>query len=68
MTTNTRYTITIELNGQTHVHHASTHAGVAESINTTIGYDAVSRAVVINWLCRKVKSPKYGFITITRCP
>ena len=62
-----RYTISIELNGQTHVSHANTHEDIAKSINATIRYDTVSKVVIINWLCRKVKSPKYGFISITQC-
>jgi hypothetical protein len=59
-----RYTTTITLKGTTHTTFASTHAGIAENINRILGYNAVSKCVVINWLSRKVKSKKYKFIDI----
>ena len=62
-----RYAITITLNGKAHIAHASTHEAVAKSINTALGYDAVSRVVIINWLSRNNKSSKYKFIEVRRC-
>ena len=67
MSTKRLYTVSITLREgrQPVVMTASTHAQVAQLINIVVGWKLVSRAVVVNWLCRKNKSAKYDFISIT---
>ena len=63
-----RYTISITLNGTTHTATATSHHDCGRTINDTLGYPLVSTNVIINWLSRKSKSPKYDFITIQKQP
>jgi len=60
-----RYTITIKRGENVLTFPAKTHAEVADKINDAVGYCMVSRAVVVNWLTRGIKSNKYDFIDIT---
>ena len=43
--------------------YADTHQAIADIIHTSVGYNMVSRTVIINWICRK-KSKKYDWIDI----
>jgi hypothetical protein len=61
-----RYTIHLALTTGDATLHASTHQEVAAKINEAIGYPMVTRAVVINWLCRRKKAAKYGFVSVTK--
>jgi len=67
MSTKRNYTVSITLREgrQPIVLTASTHKQIADVINGAVGWPLVSRAVIVNWLCRKNKSPKYDFISIT---
>ena len=44
--------------------YADTYQAIADVINASVGYNMVSRTVVINWICRKKKSKKYDWIDI----
>ena len=60
-----RYIICIKRNENEEVyHHCCTYQEIADTINTTMGYKIVSKAVVTNWLSRDKKSGKYDFVTI----
>ena len=60
----TRYIICIKRNENEEVYKCCTYQEIADTINTTMGYKIVSKAVVTNWLARDKKSKKYDFITI----
>jgi hypothetical protein len=44
--------------------YADTHQDIADVINSSVGYNMVSRTVIINWICRKKKSKKYDWIDV----
>lgn len=61
-----RYTIHLALTTGDTILHASSHQEVAAKINEAIGYPMVTRTVVINWLCRRKKAAKYGFVSVSK--
>ena len=60
-----RYQVSVSIAGNTHTFPAKTYSDMATSINNCVGYDLVSKVIVINWLSRGKKSPRYNFIAIT---
>ncbi len=60
----TRYIIKIRIDDKDVCFPASTHRDIASVINTAMGFPLVSKAVVINWLTRGKKAPKYDFIRV----
>jgi hypothetical protein len=44
--------------------YANTHQAIADVINANVGYNMVSKTVIINWICRKKKSKKYDWIDV----
>jgi hypothetical protein len=59
-----RYTINVKLGDTDTTIKARTYNEIAEQINILVGYKAVSRIIITNWLSRGRKSEKYNFITL----
>jgi len=67
MNTTSRYQITLqpkgELKSPTEL-YANTYKEIANVINTEMGYDMLTSNIIINWISRKNKSPKYNWIDV----
>ena len=42
-----------------------THQEIVERVNKQLGYNMLSKTIIINWLSRGKKSAKYDFLTIS---
>jgi len=60
----TRYTINVRLGDTDNRIEACTYNEIVNKINELLGYNAVSKIIITNWLSRGRKSKKYNFITI----
>ena len=60
-----RYTVSVQLGNESTTTEAKTYQQIADQVNAIVGYDAVSKNIIVNWLSRGRKSKKYSFITIT---
>ena len=63
-----KYIIKMRINEKDLCFPAKTHKAIATTINTEMGFPLVSTAIVVNWLSRGKKAPKYGFIDILHTP
>lgn len=61
-----RYTIYINTRGDTVTLSARTHKEIVDLINARVGYNMVSKNVIINWLSRNKKSKRYDFVRVVR--
>lgn len=60
------YKIMVTIRGDVHTINSNNLMDCSTSINSLLGYDFVSKHVLINWMCRKKKSGRYDFIDIKR--
>jgi len=60
-----RYTVSVQLGSESTTTEAKTYQQIADQVNAIVGYDVVSKNIIVNWLSRGRKSKKYSFITIT---
>jgi hypothetical protein len=60
-----RYTVSVQLGSESTTTVAKTYQQIADQVNAIVGYDVVSKNIIVNWLSRGRKSKKYSFITIT---
>ncbi len=60
-----RYTVSVQLGSQSTTMEAKTYQEIADQVNDLVGYNVVSKNIIVNWLSRGRKSKKYSFITIT---
>jgi hypothetical protein len=61
-----KYEIVVTIKGDAHTIHTVNLLECATAINSLLGYDLLSRNILINWMCREKKSSKYDFIDIRR--
>ena len=62
------YNISSLINNDYHFLRCQDFSECAEKINNVLGYNLVSKNIIVNWMCRNKKSTKYNFITIDRMP
>jgi len=60
-----RYTIHLKLHDEEYLLKCRTHQEIVERVNKQLGYNMLSKTIIINWLSRGKKSAKYDFLTIS---
>ncbi len=63
-----KYIIKMRVNDKDVCFPAKTYRDIASAINAEMGFPLVSTAIVVNWLSRGKKAPKYKFIDILHTP
>ncbi len=59
-----KYIIKMRVNDKDVCFPAKTYRDIANAINAEMGFQLVSTAIVVNWLSRGKKAPKYDFIKV----
>ena len=62
--THAKYLVTVLKKNIEHTLYADSHGAIAHEINTLMGFPLLTKGIIVNWISRNNKSPKYDYITI----
>ena len=62
--TYSKYFITVSKNEIEYYLYANSHGQIAAEINTLMGFPLLTKGIIVNWISRNNKSPKYDYITV----